>query len=221
MKMKLESMVLTMVVAVIFTSCEKDNITGRGTVQTETREVGAFTKVSVEGSTDIHITQGNSFKVSVKAYDNLLPYLVTYVENGALVVKYEHTANVRNDNSEVFITMPVLEGLSTKGSGDIDVKGAFEHTPFFDASISGSADISIENAVAEKLQLSISGSGDFNSFGFSIKEADVKISGSGDVEITVNEKLKAKISGSGNIYYKGDPAVIDDNISGSGKLVQK
>ncbi|MFT3749818.1 MAG: head GIN domain-containing protein [Agriterribacter sp.] len=219
--MKSGRMVFTMVMVVVFASCEKDNITGRGTIKSETRNVSAFTKVSVEGSTDIHITQGNSFNVSVKAYNNLLPYLVTNVENGVLTVKYEHTANVRNDNSEVFITMPALEGLSTKGSGNIDVKGAFEHTPFFDASISGSADINIENAVAEKLQLSISGSGDFNSFGFLLKEADITISGSGDVEITVNEKLKARISGSGNIYYKGDPAIIDDHISGSGELIQK
>lgn len=219
--MKFQCMVLAVAMALVFTSCEKDNITGRGSVKTETRELNAFTKVSVEGSTGIHITKGNDFEVSVKAYNNLLPYLITRVENGTLVVKYENTANVRGDNSEVFITMPVLNGLSTKGSGNIDVKGTFEHTPVFSAGISGSADISIENALAEKFQLSISGSGDFKSFGLSVTEADVSISGSGDVELTVNEKLKAKISGSGNIYYKGNPTAIEDNISGSGKLIKK
>lgn len=219
--MKIESMVLTIAMAVLFTSCKKDNITGRGSVKTETRQVSEFAKVSVEGSTNVHITHGSIFSVSVKAYSNLLPHLMTSVDNGTLVVKYEHTANVRNDNSEVFITMPVLNALSTRGSGDINVKGAFEYIPLFNASISGSADINIENAIAEKLLLSISGSGDFNSYGFSLKEADISISGSGDVEITVSEKLKARISGSGNIYYKGSPAVIDDNISGSGKLIRK
>ena len=219
--MKVKSLILAAGMLALFSSCEKDTIIGGGTVKTEDREVSDFTKVAVEGSTNIHITKGSSFDLSVKAYQNLLPYLKTRVENNTLIVKYENSTSVGNDNSQVFITMPVLEGLSATGSGDIDVKGVFEHTPDFDAHISGSSDISIEHARAENLVLSISGSGDFKSFGLSIEEANVSISGSGEVEITVNKKLKANISGSGNVFYKGNPIMIDNNISGSGKVIKK
>ncbi|MBX3257298.1 MAG: DUF2807 domain-containing protein [Chitinophagaceae bacterium] len=219
--MKVKSLILAVGMLTLLGSCEKDTIIGGGTVKTEDREVSDFTKVAVEGSTNIHITKGSRFDVSVKAYKNLLPYLKTRVENNTLIVKYENSTSVGNDNSQVFITMPVLNGVSATGSGDIDVKGIFEHTPGFDAHISGSSDISIENARAENLVVSISGSGDFKSFGLSIEDANISISGSGDVEITVNKKLKTKISGSGNIFYKGNPATVDNNISGSGKVVKK
>ena len=219
--MKLKCMILAAGMVALFASCKKDGITGTGPVKTEDRVLNGFTKVSVEGSTDIHIIKGSNFDVSVKAYGNLLPYLITRVENGTLIVKYENTANVSSDNSEVFITMPVLNGLSAKGSGNIDVKGSFEHTQNFNANINGSSDITIEQALAEKLILNISGSGNFKSFGLVLDEGDISISGSGDVEVTVNEKLKAKISGSGNIYYKGNPTSIEDNISGSGKLIKR
>ena len=219
--MKLKCMILAVGVVVLFASCRKDSITGKGLVKTEDRALNGFVKVLVEGATNIHITKGNSFDVSVKAYSNLLPYLITRVENGALIVKYENTTNVRGDNSEVFITMPVLNGLSAKGSGNIDVKGMFEQTPSFTAEISGSSNISIERASAEKLLLNIAGSGQFKSFGLMLDEADISISGSGDVEVTVIDKLKARINGSGNIYYKGNPGEIEQNISGSGKLIKR
>ncbi|MGN6438096.1 MAG: head GIN domain-containing protein [Agriterribacter sp.] len=219
--MKLKFVILLAVFAGALASCKKDHIKGSGSIKTEQRNVSGFTRIVVEGATDVHITAGADFKVEVKAYSNLLPHFQTRLENGTLILKYSNDVNPRNDNSEVFITMPALNGVSTSGSGDVDAKGDFADAQTFDASISGSSNISIENASAQKLVLSISGSGDFKSFGFESDEADISISGSGDAEITVNEKLKAKIRGSGNVYYKGNPATIEDDISGSGEVIKK
>src|SRR5690606_3472092 len=85
-------------------SCKKESLTGDGAVQTQERHVNAFTRVATEGSTTIHIAQGENFEVKVKGYANLLPYLKTTVQNGVLSVRYENIRDVRNDNSEVFIT---------------------------------------------------------------------------------------------------------------------
>ena len=49
-------------------SCEKDMVTGNGVIQTQERDVSAFTKVATEGSTVIHIEQGTDFEVKVKGY---------------------------------------------------------------------------------------------------------------------------------------------------------
>ena len=206
---------------VAFTSCKKDPVTGNGSIQTQEREVSAFTKVSTQGSTIIHIVQGTDFEVKVKGYANLLPYLKTTVNNGTLSVRYEDTRNVRNDNSEVYITMPVLTGLSSSGSGDMHVAGEFNNNTNFDAHISGSADITVEKGAAENFVLHSSGSGSFDSFGFIAQHADIAISGSGAARITVGQKLKVKINGSGSVYYKGDPATVDNDISGSGKVIKQ
>jgi hypothetical protein len=46
----------------------------------------------------------------------------------------------------------------------------------------------------------------------------VSISGSGNVKTTVNKELSAHISGSGNVYIKGDGMIRDYTASGSGKF---
>ena len=150
-----------------------------------------------------------------------MPYLKTVVSNGTLSVRYEDTRSVRNDNSEVFITMPVLTGLSSRGSGDIYVAGAFNDNSDFVAAISGSANITIEKGSADHFTLQSSGSGNFKSFGFTAATADITITGSGDAEIGIAQQLKAKIRGSGNIYYKGDPGAVEIEISGSGKVMKR
>lgn len=200
-------------------SCKKDSVEGSGPITTEQRNVSDFTRVFVSGSTNVYITKGDHFSVQVKGYSNLIPYLETKKENQSLLIAFKTSANVRNDNTEVFITMPSLTGVSTSGSAGITTTGTFSAADF-NASISGSGNISLEAGEADKYLISISGSGKVKSFGFIARAADITINGSGDAEVQVSQNLKANISGSGNIYYKGNP-VVDSHVSGSGKLIKQ
>lgn len=219
--MKITYVAAIAAVTILVSSCKKDLITGSGEIKTEQRNLEDFTAISTEGSSKVHIIKGNVFEVKVKAYANLLPYLETIVQNGKLSIRYKNTSSVRDDNSEIFITMPALTGLQTFGSGDIDATGDFNGAVDFSAEIRGSASINIANGTAEKLVLQSSGSGNFKSFGLTAQQAQISISGSGDAEITVAQKLKTLINGSGNIYYKGTPSAIENNINGSGKVIKQ
>lgn len=205
----------------VLASCQKERIKGSGEVTTEQRTLSGFTKVSVSGSTDVHITQGDNFEVKVKAYANLLPYLETRITDKELLIGYKSNSNVSNDNSEVFITMPSVTGLSTSGSSDISCSGVFVTTDPVTAAISGSGNISIESGTAPGFTIHISGSGDVKSSGLVAEDVNIEISGSGDAEVHATQSLKARISGSGTVYYWGDPSVLDSQISGSGKVVKK
>lgn len=219
--MKIKCFAVTAALVGFISSCEKDYITGNGETKTEERTVAGFNEVSTEGATKIHIVKGTEFEVKVKAYANLLPNLQTIVQNGVLSVKFKNTSSVRNDNSEVFITMPVLTSLKSYGSGNIDATGEFNNNENFNAEIKGSADILLEKGTTGKLNISSAGSGNFKSFGFTAQQAEISISGSGNAEITVTQLLKATINGSGNVYYKGNPAAIQKDISGSGKVIKQ
>ena len=81
------------------------------------------------------------------------------------------------------------------GSGDITVKGKATN---LDAKIAGSGDIKCQNVVSEN--------------------ATASISGSGDIKVNCSKKLVGRISGSGDIHYKGKPESIDKKISGSGEV---
>lgn len=204
---------------IMLVSCSKERVSGSGPVTTEDRSVSNFTKVSSSGSTNVHIVKGANFSVQVKGYSNLLPYFETKLRNNTLEVGYRNGTNVRNDNLEVFVTMPVFEGAAVSGSADVDVKGNFTANRM-DVSISGSGNISLQSGNTQTLDADISGSGGIAAFGVTADKADISISGSGTAEVKAVTHLKANISGSGNIYYKGAPA-IESSVSGSGKLVHR
>ncbi|TKC09296.1 GIN domain-containing protein [Pedobacter frigoris] len=184
--------------AIVFTSCSKDRIAASGDKITETRNPGNFTGINGSGSSNIHVSHGSEYKVVLKGSDNLVPRFKTEVMNNILYLKYEHV-NVHRDDIEIFITLPVINYVSLSGSGEIDIKDAFPANDSFKVNISGSGEADLEKLEAKK--------------------ADIDISGSGDAKIKVLENLKARISGSGKIYYLGNP-VIDSKISGSGKVIK-
>lgn len=200
-------------------ACSKDKISGSGQVSTESRNAANFTKVITNGSTEVHVAQGANFSVQVKGYSNLLPYMETKVSGNALNIGYRHGVNIKNDNAEVYITLPALESVVTNGSGNVDVKGTFNGTTL-QAGISGSANISIEAGSVSLFKINSSGSGNVRALGLTAQNADVSISGSGTAEVWAVASLKATISGSGVVYYKGQP-VIETSISGSGKVQPK
>jgi hypothetical protein len=207
--------------SILFVSCKKEKISGSGTISTESRSVENFYNVSVSGSSKVYIIPGSSFDVKVKAYENILPFIATSIQNGSLLIGYKNNANITNDNSEIYISMPSLTGVSISGDGQIEVTGNFLNNDNFTATVSGSGTISITNGTATNYQAKISGSGAIKSFGFAVQNAIVSIDGSGNAEVNVAKSLKATINGSGNIYYKGNGVLVDSSLSGSGQVIKQ
>lgn len=216
---KIASLLLAYSVFVL-TGCEKDRITGEGSIVTEERSVTNFTGVHARGSANIFISEGAAFKVEVKEYGNLLPYFETKLNGSTLEVGFQGDVNVKNSRAEVFITMPTLQSLKTDGSGNIVATGVFPVTDLFEAQIAGSGNIDIESCVASRFNALIRGSGNIKAFGLVAIEAYTQTEGSGNIELTATSKLNVKISGSGNVYYKSSPAVTV-NINGSGQVIPR
>jgi len=188
-------MTAAMAILIAFASCKKDHLIGNGPVSTELRFVTGFTKVEVNGKTDVTINYGTTFKVEVKAYRNLISSLETKVNGDALTIGYNSGTSVSNDNSEVFITMPLLTRFSTIGNSKININsGTADH---FEARVTGASKI--------------------EGLGFTSRNADITIEGTGTASFAVVDTLKAKITGSGIVYYRGDPSV-SSIIVGNGKV---
>jgi len=218
--MNLRKLFSLLFLAVLLFACNKDKITGSGNVTSQERNVTGFTGVVVNGSTKAFITLDTGFAVTIKGYENLLPYLETNVADGVLNVGYKDNADVSNDNTEVYVTLPILDYVQTNGSGDMTVSGEVIGSDHLKASINGSASIEVEKGNADKFEGEISGNGNILALGFQSKEAYVKISGDGNVEIGVSDKLDVIISGNGHVFYRGSP-IITTNISGNGQVIPK
>ena len=147
--------VLLVSIMSLFSSCTKDRITGSGTIKSEDRFIKNFTQVSMAGSTDVTVVKGAVFNVNVKGYSNLLPYFETNVVNGTLELGFDEHVRVIHSNIEVIVTVPVLNGLSMAGSGNIRSAGDFTGNNNFRVEIAGSGNINIEDGDALNFSASI------------------------------------------------------------------
>jgi hypothetical protein len=201
-------------------SCSKSSIRGSGQVVTETRTVPAFTAVRLEGSSSATLTKGTTILVEVSGYQNLVPIYETYVTNGTLVVKFRNDYyNIRNNNIKVSITVPSVERVSVNGSGDILIRN-FSGTRL-NADVNGSGAIEGQACLYDNANFEVNGSGDIRGRDIAAGTVEARISGSGKIEALSLVKLIARISGSGDIHYWGNPADVDVQISGSGKAIKK
>jgi hypothetical protein len=100
------------------------------------------------------------------------------------------------------------------GSGDINL---YVDVDNLDVYVTGSGSSYLDGFV-DNGDFNITGSGWINAFDFNTDFCDARISGCGRTEVMVENDLVAVLSGNGDTYYKGHPA-ITLQISGSGKII--
>jgi hypothetical protein len=236
MKKIITFMLLIFLVGTLNAQWYGKKIKGNGKVVTENRNVSDYDEISVAGSFDVKLVSGQEGKLMIKAEENLLEYLITEVKDGDLKIKWKKGVSIRS-NKEVLVTVPFksIEGVSLAGSGDVFTEDVIEADKFkvalsgsgdiklrlkaidVSSAVSGSGDIQLRGTT-NSFKCSIAGSGDFHGYELTTKEADISIAGSGGVKVYVTEKLKGRIAGSGDIYYKGEPKIQDVKVSGSGSV---
>ena len=226
-----------MAIAVWFSSC--DQITGNGNIRTEKRNVSDFHGVKSGGSIDIEIKNGDTYAVSVEDDDNLLPYIITEVNDGILNVYYKSNTSINEDHAKVYVTAPSLDKIVAAGSADIIAIDILKNTKNIDMNVSGSGSIKGE-VDAPSITISVvgsgnidltgrtkdfsgkvSGSGDLNCGKLQSEHATITVSGSGNAHIFSSVHLSATVSGSGDVYYGGNPQNPDIHTTGSGSVQEE
>lgn len=209
----------------LFSACSKKNyIRGEGPISTQNRTQSLQSEIrsiKINGSTEAQIMYGPVTKLEVSGYNNLLAALSTEVVGNTLVVEYKELYNVKNDNTKIILTVPNLPSLQLNGSIKTSITGIFPSQESVYFRVSGSAKINAEgtNTNVNHAEYSISGSGEIFAYDILSKDFEGNISGKAEMRTSVFNNLNASISGSGVIYYKGNPTV-SSNISGSGKVIK-
>ncbi|MBA4410296.1 MAG: head GIN domain-containing protein [Bacteroidota bacterium] len=219
-------------------SCIEDIfIEGNGISRTESRSASGFDQISSSGDFLVTVLPGSKYSVEVTAETNLLPYIETDVVGNTLKIRTQGLYSLRDhDPIEIYITTPVLNGITLSGSGLIET-GSFSSDDFrmtlsgsgdidtqisadkIKANVSGSGTIYIEGDAFES-EFVISGSGKIKSYDLEQNICQAIISGSGDMYVNVSEIIDARISGSGKVNYINYP-VVHTSISGTGKVVDR
>jgi len=235
-----------LVVSVLFTgiiavcvSCKCENITvkGNGILRTSEKTVTAFEKIVADGTVEVRYYASDEYRVVFTIDENLHDYVEIFTRNNALNIGLKKNVSYsRLTKFLVEVYCPVLTGISADGFIDFEGMDIIS-TPTFKTNISGSGiikgTIECENFSADidgfgemtitgntnDARINISGSGIFDGKEFKTKNATVDIDGFGKVYIWVTDKLKVNISGSGTLYYIGEPN-IESSINGFGRIIK-
>lgn len=231
---------LGFVAITLLSSCGKNGlcVRGSGPVVSETRSLPSFSKITLDVSADIYLTQDSVQSVTIKAQENILDILDTKVSGGRLEIDFDRNCVKNHDQINIYVTVPNISEIDIKGSGDViglgpisvntlnfDINGSGSiQMPAITANsigidISGSGDATFAgDSTVNFLDININGSGDIKAFGLPVNHVKVDIDGSGDARVHALQTLDVNISGSGNVYYLGYPQVTS-HISGSGDII--
>ncbi|MFK5974516.1 MAG: head GIN domain-containing protein [Flavobacteriaceae bacterium] len=215
-------------------------IEGNGNVVTLTINTQEYSGISVGGPFDVALVSGKEGNITIKGEENILEYIETEVTNGTLTIKKRNNLNIRmSRNARVLITIPVesINAIRLSGSGKLSSTKTLKSDHFkilasgsrylelalevesLSVRTSGSSNIKLMGN-AKNLDVRSSGSSNFKTYELEVDNASFVMSGSSNCEITVNESLDAKLSGSSNVKYRGNPSKLHSKASGSARVVE-
>jgi len=237
---------------VVFGSCKKENRTdcfkGNGDDVTEERDLGSFKIIKVYDKINLNIIKGQTqeFKVEVVAGKHVIKNITTKIADNVLSIDNVNKCNfVRGYKRQVTVnvTLPYIVKVENQGVGTVVfAEGYSQDTLLVLAESSG--DIHI-NGNYNEIRTSSHGNGDIylsgtcnslyvymNGINF-FRGANMPVTnyifvetlsiGDCYINATQAQKLDYHIWDAGNIYYTGNPPVINDVSDGTqkGKLIQQ
>jgi hypothetical protein len=192
----MRKIILSIALAAFVAGAYADIVVGNGKVETESRRVGAFSSISLNGTGTLRVHRG-ALKVEITSDSNILPYITATVSGDELRIGIEPFNTVMSATKLQFdVSLPELRGVGVAGSGDAYVD-AFKGDAF-KAFVAGSGGIKADLAY-RTVELNCTGSGGF------------------DAEVMAG-RLDVRCAGSGGAYIRGSADRAEYRISGSGTL---
>jgi hypothetical protein len=226
-------------------SCKKENLCdclkSTGRITSETRSINAFENIEIQKDVSVILTQDSMYTVRIQGGENLIPLIGTEVKNNTLYIENRNTCRWVRDYEkqriQVFVSMKYLRKINHYGTGNLSTAKPFNcDTLRLNIWDSGSMELDVK--AIQLIPAINSGVGDIRLRGSADLQyvynggtgwiyADECITrtmylwnkGSGNTYIQVTDFLSSKIDGTGNVYYKGKPLIIESKVGKYGKLI--
>lgn len=211
-----------------------------GANSTEIRSLPSFNTIVVQGKLHLILTQDSLQQVAVTTGKNFQKGISMNVNQETLTI-HDNNRCVLQDPSEwtnVYISSGELKAITCYGSGDITSTNTLKADVFTVDCWYGTENIQLDMqanalyAIArhESATIRITGNADsayiycgeasavdlsrFLTQAVAIDSKTIR-----DISVNVSRALHANIVYRGNVYYKGNPAVIDTLITDAGRLI--
>ena len=216
----LRSRMLVLFVAVaLLAGCGLFSLTGSGNVVTQEEAVTGFDMLDISHGFQVDVSQGETFRVVIRADDNLVEHVQVVKEGSTLKLglKPGRSYTLIDSTLEAEVTMPELAGADLSGGshlrGEIDAGDiAFDLSGGSHVTLSGSGgDLTVDAGGGSHAKLAA----------LSVVNANVNASGGSHVTVNPSGTLDARASGGSHVRYVGSPTLGTMDSSGGSSIKQE
>jgi hypothetical protein len=210
--------------------------TGSGNVINQTKSVQGVNQVSLDGTGNVILQQGNQESLTIEAEDNIIPHIQSNVNGKKLSLSYDTNTPTPSKTVKFYVTVKDLSSISISGAGKVETSGFKTQSLVISTNGAGEGNMSGLNinkltvnlsgagkiymaGTATDQTITISGAGDYQARDLKSQTATITINGAGKGILNVSNILNAIINGSGDINYLGNPQV-SQQINGAGTVKQ-
>jgi hypothetical protein len=188
-------------------------------VSSETRNIGSdVSQIDLSGPIDMTLRQGAIASLVVRGEKRLLGNIDTTQDGTKLHIGTKGMLLHHRQPLQVVLTLPSIEKLSIRGSGDSTINGFSGDR--VDVQLNGSGNVKF-NGRYKDVQAAVNGSGDLEMNGGSSDKVAVSLVGSGQMTVVGScKEFKAEQTGSGDLdaeHLAADVTAV--NLRGSGTSV--
>ena len=216
---KLRTLSVLLIVAALLAGCGLSSLTGSGNVVTQEEAITGFDRLDISHGFQVDVSQGDTFRVVIRADDNLVDHVEVVKEGSTLKLglKPGRSYALIDSTLEAEVTMPELTGADLSGGshlrGEIDTGDVT-----FD--LSGGSHVTLSGS-GGNLTVNAGGGSHAKLGNLKVVNADVSASGGSHVTVNPSGTLDAKASGGSHVRYVGSPTLGTMDSSGGSSIKQE
>lgn len=188
--------------------------------------LGAFDKLSIGGTADVKLTQGNEDQVFIAGDAEVQKNLRVSLEDNTFTVQSKEGWKFWVSNKlQISVTARKLSSIGLAGAANLHAPGPLAVDRLV-VKLAGTGQARFDDITADSLQFNMAGAGEAQAAGrareltlhvagkgrlqaenLQCQQANVSISGLGNATLWVQDELRIKIAGAGFIDYWGHPTV--------------
>ena len=209
-------------------------IKGDGNVIKQERSISSFDGIDVGGAFKVFLTQGETEKLVIEADENLMDIIETEVRGSTLKIKTSDDIN-GSTKLNIYITFKDLKKLDVSGACDLIGENKFKLGDL-DLDCSGASEMELKLSAgnitldcsgassaelfgsAQSVDLDLSGASKLDAIDLEVAVYNADVSGASGGKIFVTEELSVEVSGAAHLKYKGEPRIMEHDVSGAGSL---
>jgi hypothetical protein len=139
------------------------------------------------------------------------------VVSGALVIETRGSFSTASPMT-VSVTVPELEAVTLSGSGAVRIDGVDQQE--FRVQLPGDGLVAVAGKV-DRLEASLGGAGDAQLQELVARDVVATVPGTGRLQVNATRLLDASVSGTGAIFYTGNPSDVNESVTGTGAIVRQ